>query len=166
LKLIIGSIVILSLVILFLFALFTADISVSRIVEINSSKASVEKKIRDLREWKNWNEFVMNPPQREITNSTNELGVDSNFIDMGGFHVSRLESTADTVFTIWRHGNDSFKGNFILKEAGSQTILEWTLHFHVKWYPWEKLASMFYDKQLGPEMEKSLLNLQKELNPN
>ena len=38
-----------------------------------------------------------------------------------------------------------------------QTIVEWTLHFHMQWYPWEKLASMFYDKQLGPLMEKSLI---------
>ena len=37
------------------------------------------------------------------------------------------------------------------------------LKFHVKWYPWEKLASMFYDKQLGPMMEKSLVNLRNEL---
>ena len=105
-KLIIGSILIFSLVILFLFALFPADISVSRIVEINSPKATVEKKISDLREWKTWNEFVMNPPHREINNTTNERGVDSNFIDLGGLHVNRLESTTDTVFTIWRHGND------------------------------------------------------------
>jgi hypothetical protein len=165
-KLIIGSIVVLSLVVLFLFALFPADISVTRIVQVSSPKATVEKKIRDLREWKSWNELVMNPPPREITNTTNERGVDSDFIDLGGLHINRLKSAADTVFTIWRHGNDSFAGNFNLTEAGNQTIVEWTLHFHVKWYPWEKLASMFYDKQLGPQMEKSLLNLQKELNPN
>jgi hypothetical protein len=55
-------------------------------------------------------------------------------------------------------------GNFILSSStGGQTVLQWTLHFHVKWYPWEKLASMFYDKQLGPLMEKSLGNLQKLL---
>jgi hypothetical protein len=39
--------------------------------------------------------------------------------------------------------------------------LVWTMHFHLNWYPWEKLAGMFYDKQLGPQMEQSLLNLQK-----
>ncbi len=44
-----------------------------------------------------------------------------------------------------------------------QTVLEWTLKFHIKWYPWEKLASMFYDKQLGPVMENSLLKLRNEL---
>jgi hypothetical protein len=131
---------------------------------LNGAKPVAEKKIRDLREWKNWNEFVMNPPQREITNTTNERGVDSNFIDLGGLHINMVESKTDTVFTVWSHGDKSFRGNFILSETNGQMILQWTFYFHVKWYPWEKLASMFYDKQLGPEMEKSLLNLQKELN--
>jgi hypothetical protein len=50
-------------------------------------------------------------------------------------------------------------------ESGGQVILQWSLKFHLRWYPWEKLAGMFYDKQLGPLMEKSLLNLRKSLEP-
>ena len=65
----------------------------------------------------------------------------------------------DTVFTIWSHGDESFAGNFILASSGMQTIVAWDLKFHVKWYPWAKLASMFYDKNLGPKMEKSLMTL-------
>jgi hypothetical protein len=42
-------------------------------------------------------------------------------------------------------------------------LLQFTLQFHLHWYPWEKLASMFYDKQLGPLLEQSLQNLRKEL---
>jgi len=38
-------------------------------------------------------------------------------------------------------------------------IVEWYFNFHFRWYPWEKLGSMYYDKQLGPLMEKSLINL-------
>jgi hypothetical protein len=67
------------------------------------------------------------------------------------------------VFTRWQHDGKSFKGNFILTDMNGRTVVEWTLYFHIKWYPWEKLASMFYDKQLGPVMEKSLINLRNEL---
>lgn len=36
--------------------------------------------------------------------------------------------------------------------------------FHIKWYyPWQKLGSIIYDKQLGPVMEKYLFDLKKGL---
>ena len=61
--------------------------------------------------------------------------------------------------TLWERGDRRFTGRFTLQEKNGQTVLVWTFDFNVRWYPWEKLASMFYNKQLGPAMEKSLLNL-------
>lgn len=39
------------------------------------------------------------------------------------------------------------------------TTLQLYYDFHLKWYPWEKLASIVYDKQLGPDMEKKLATI-------
>jgi hypothetical protein len=104
----------------------------------------------------------MYPPAKDIINSYSDR-IDSNFIQIGGMSVEILKSSPDTVLTRWRQGNKSFTGNYILNEINGQVILEWTLHFHINWYPWDKLASMFYEKKLGPLMEKSLINLRKEL---
>ena len=41
----------------------------------------------------------------------------------------------------------------MLTKINNQVVVEWTMHFHLHWYPWEKLAGMFYDKELGPQME-------------
>ena len=162
-KLVIASLVVFSIVILFLFALFPSDIAVSRVIQINRAPADVTRKIDDLRQWKSWNEFVIHPSPREINNTTNEHGADSTFIDIGGVHIQLIEVHADTVVTIWRHGEDSFSSIFQIIETNGRTILAWDLKFHIKWYPWDKLASMFYDKNMGPLMEKSLLNLKNEL---
>ncbi len=89
--------------------------------------------------------------------------IDSLHIQKGGFKISRIKSVTDTVITLWQQENRSFTGNYILTGTGGQVVVEWTLHFHIKWYPWEKLASMFYNKQLGPMMEQSLNNLRDEL---
>ena len=161
-KLIIASLIVFSLVILFLFALFPSDISVSRIVQIKSSKSRVSKKITDLREWKSWNEFLFNTSSQNNISKTQDT-IDSSHVKMVNVTVDLLKATPDTVITRWQHDGKSFIGNFIMTEMNNQVVLEWTLHFHLKWYPWEKLASMFYEKQLGPQMEKSLINLQKEL---
>jgi hypothetical protein len=165
LKLFIASILVFSLVILFLFALFPSDISVSRVIQINRPRVDVSKKINDLREWKNWNELLENPGMKDVINNPANL-TDSLYIVRNGISVRIEKSAPDTIMTRWEKGNKFFDGNFNLKESGGQTFVEWRLHFHIHWYPWEKLASMFYDKQLGPVMEKSLLNLRNELENN
>jgi Polyketide cyclase / dehydrase and lipid transport len=163
LRLVIGSLIIFSIVILFLFALFPSDISVSRLIRINHSSDQVIRKIANLQDWKNWNEFIYSTDAKGNTGLMKD-GSDSVSIHKTDFTVERIKSLQDTILTRWQHGNDSFTGNFVgTPQTSDQTILEWTLYFHVKWYPWDKLASMFYDKQLGPVMEKSLLNLQKEM---
>jgi hypothetical protein len=146
LKLIIASLIVFSIVILFLFALFPSDISVSRLVQIRASPQEVQKKISDLTDWRSWNDMMITRPD-----SNNNLSIEV------------LKVAADTVITKWTNGRKSFTGTYIMTEMNGQTVLEWTLKFHIKWYPWEKLASMFYDKQLGPVMENSLLKLRNEM---
>ena len=75
--------------------------------------------------------------------------------------VRLLRNNGDTIFTKWQNGPKLFFSDFVLTKIDNQVVVEWTMHFHLHWYPWEKLAGMFYDKGLGPQMEQSLLNLQK-----
>jgi len=88
---------------------------------------------------------------------------DSARIRMKGTTIELLRVVPDTVYTRWQNGDKSFTANYSLTEMKGSFVVEWTLRFHLGWYPWEKLAGMFYDKQLGPVMENSLLRLQKEL---
>lgn len=162
-KLFIGSLLVFSLVILFLFALFPSDITVSRIVQINRSPEEVLKQIDDLRQWKKWNAFVSQSAEVGTTKTSPYHGTDSATIDMGRVRIQLIKVHMDTVFTVWSRGDESFAGNFILIKSGLQTIVAWDLKFHIKWYPWAKLASMFYDKNLGPQMEQSLVSLKNEL---
>lgn len=162
-KLFIASLLVFSAIILFLFALFPSDISVSRVVQINRPPNKVMKKINDLREWKSWNEFVIHSSAGDMNITTPGRGTDSIHIDMGGVQIQLTGAYQDTIVTVWRRGDDSFVGVFKLMEMNKQTVLAWDLKFHIKWYPWDKLASMFYEKNLGPKMEKSLMNLKKEI---
>jgi hypothetical protein len=150
-------------IILFLFALFPSDISVSRIVQINRPASEVAAKIDDLREWRSWNEFVIHLSPGKINRTTQVSGADSVLEYIGDVRVQLMEVHKDSIVTLWLHGDDSFAGVFKLMETNGQTVLAWDLKFHIKWYPWSKLASMFYDKNFGPRMEKSLLNLKNEM---
>ena len=159
-KLIIASLIVFSLIILFLFALFPSDISVSRVIQIRSSPAKIQKEIADLRNWNDWNEMLPGPSEHGFNQSDK---TDSEYISRGAVTIEVLKVVQDTMITRWNEGRKTFTGNYILTEMNGEIVLEWKLHFHLKWYPWEKLASMFYDKQLGPVMENSLLKLRNKL---
>lgn len=160
-KLIIASLIVFSLVILFLFALFPSDISVTRVIAITSPKDSVLKKITDLENWKNWNSLLIFSKVRIKNGGSGEMS-ESEKLVTGGVSVVIKKVERDTLTTEWQHNNKKYSGVFVMTETGGQTIVEWTLHFHLRWYPWDKLSGMFYDKEIGPLMEKSLVNLQKE----
>ena len=161
-RLVIGSIVILSLIVLFLFALFPANVSVTRMVRINSPAKDILNKISDLRTWRTWNEFVTasgikNGPDT-IPDSTS-----AGYLRVNGSEISLSGVRNNYINTIWKRGNRMFTGQFIIDDSKGPPVLIWTMNFKIKWYPWEKLASMFYDRQLGPVMEKSLVQLRNEL---
>ena len=161
-RLVIGSIVILSLVVLFLFALFPSAVSVTRMVQINSPEDKILNKVSDLRTWKSWNEFV-NSPVAKNGLLTKPDSARADYLRVGGNEISLSGVDRDHVYTIWTRGNRMFTGQFIIDDKNGPPIVIWTLNFNIKWYPWEKLASMFYNKQLGPLMEKSLVQLRDEL---
>jgi hypothetical protein len=162
LRLAIGSIVILSLIVLFLFALFPSAISVTRMVQINSSEDKILTRILDLRTWKNWNEFVNSPDSKNSPDTKPDTAW-AGHLRVGGNEISLSVADRDHVNAVFIHGNQMFTGQFIIDAKNRPAIVIWTLNFKVRWYPWEKLASMFYDKQLGPLMEKSLVQLRDEL---
>ena len=88
-------------------------------------------------------------------------GMDSDELVTKNVTVRLLKNSGDTIFTKWQNGPKLFFSDFVLTKINNQVVVEWTMHFHLHWYPWEKLAGMFYDKGLGPQMEQSLLKLQK-----
>ncbi len=159
-KLILASVIILFGVVVFLFALFPSDMSVSRFIRINAPKDSVLKEVSDLRTWKKWNELIQSEVQGDSV-KISQGRTDSNRIDALNLKIYLIRKTADSVITEWEgSAGKSFLGKYIFSESGGQVVVEWTLEFHLHWYPWEKLASMFYDKELGPAMELSLVKLQ------
>ena len=119
-------------------------------------------KISDLRTWKTWNEFV-NYPVAKNTGGMKPDSASADYLRIGGNEISLSVPEGDRVNVLFTHGNQMFTGLFIIDAKNRPVIVIWTLNFNVKWYPWEKLASMFYDKQLGPLMEKSLVQLRDEV---
>ena len=159
LKLILISILVLFVVTTFVFALFPSDIRISRVLNIHSSKEKIAGVIVNLNTWTDWNEFF-NDSSSGKSFSTPDFGKGA-YIQSGSLRAAILNDSRDSIKTSWTPKNKQpFNGGFNIIQADRENmIVEWYFDFHFRWYPWEKLGSMYYDKQLGPLMEKSLINL-------
>jgi Polyketide cyclase / dehydrase and lipid transport len=159
-KLVLISAVVLFAATTFVFILFPSHIRISRVINMNSSREKIVAAICDFKTWEQWNRFIRDSGSGNISISSPSFGKNA-FLVSRQIRVAITECMPDTVTTYWQHGNGKkFEGVFhLLANQPGNTTVQWYFDFSFNWYPWEKLGSMFYDKQIGPVMEESLLNL-------
>jgi hypothetical protein len=147
------SVVILFALVTALGLLFPSQVLVSRAVDITAPKDSILLLIKDINGWKKWVEG-MNDPSVVISTPTKAL--------LGKTDVTITKVSDSSVTSVWvgRNGNQqSCNINLFGDSTRIQTVVQWEFQQQLKWYPWERFASMMNDKILGTMMEKNLNNL-------
>ncbi|MDB5193212.1 MAG: hypothetical protein JWQ96_2775 [Segetibacter sp.] len=131
--------------------LLPSTVIVSRAANFTGSKDSVYAKVADFSQWKNWIAGI-DTSGMEVTNN-------GTVLQFKGSKVTLVKRNNETIETVWQTGEGTpMKGefNFITQPNASHFTLQWAFTQKIKWYPWEKFASIVSDKALGPFMEKSL----------
>lgn len=149
-----------SLVILFMLAtamslLLPSTIIVSRAIDIQTPAPTLYNLVRDGNQWRHW---MDNYDSTNASVSSQRYGA----INMGSTHVVITKVSPKKISSTWQvNQGRKMMGDFniISTRDSSRTTLQWAFTQKVKWYPWEKFASILSDKALGPYMEKSLDNL-------
>jgi hypothetical protein len=148
LKLVLISAIAFSLLILAISLLIPSQIRISRAVDINSQKTRVLPYVQNLEKWPEWNLYAKE--------------------NAGKYEIRVLISTDSLIRAEWRAGHSHFQSGMALIETRPGTItVQWYFDFDIPWYPWEKIASIVYDRQMGPVMDESLAKLKQlvESNP-
>lgn len=151
------SAVVLFMVVTAISLLLPSSIIISRAVDIEADLSTVYPKVADLSNWKQWYAFSDTTHFSVSANTTGKgavLTIDKSMITLG-------EVTEKKVKAYWSiDANNQMPGefNFITSDAIGATHLtiQWQVIHKVKWYPWEKFASIVADKSIGSFMEKSL----------
>jgi hypothetical protein len=151
---------VISFVILFVLAtaislLLPSSITISRAIDIYSSKDTVYDQINNIEKWKSW---IANRDTLPV--SVNHTG--QKVFNLGTTKAWITSSTKKQILTKWQVGEGQIlpaEFNFVEQDGSTYITLQWKFVQKVKWYPWEKLASIVSDKILGQFMEASLDNL-------
>lgn len=156
-KLALISFVLLFLLMVVITAFIPSQVRISRAININGKTASIHPYIHDLQRWSSWNEFVSDSALKDPEFS-------EHMINDGGFRITRLTSSNNNILTQWDRNGKQVQAGFNLIDGGNDiAVVQFYFDIKLKWYPWEKISSIVFDKQLGPLMDKSLENLKIEI---
>lgn len=148
LKLAIISVVMIFLVFTGISLFIPSNVNISRAVNLAGRSENILMYIKDTSKWQQWypgyDTLKSNGTLVLVTASTGST-VTAEFSN---------DKAKKTITSVWQ----------TLDYSGSDSItLQWTMHFKLRWYPWEKLGSLLYEKSYGRNMETALNNLRQIL---
>ncbi|HEY4207065.1 MAG TPA: SRPBCC family protein [Puia sp.] len=158
------SLIVLFLVLTALSFLFPSRLRVSRAINVAAPREKIDAAIGDLRQWEHWNRFIKATPLTKQAFSTPSSGVGS-FLHSDQLSLTVTAADPDSVALDWRLSSGKhFEGGYnIVQNGGDSIVIQSWFDFHFRWYPWEKLGILVYDKNFGPIMEGSLSDLKQYL---
>ena len=154
---------------IFLFLLVTtislfipSHVRISRATDINSTKQEVMSFIADPLKWKEWYPgadsldilFIEGKPKGILLDSTG----------LTGLSIFNINDSVVTVGEIGKIATQRMKMGWKVLSGGNENnvVAQWYMDFKLRWYPWEKFKSLFFENIYGAHLEQGLANL-KEL---
>ena len=143
---------ILSFIILFFVAtaislMIPSHIRISKAANFHVSKRSyLLAAVGNQENWQQWHPAYINDSLKRMKSITvrNQLISDSEVV------VQMQQGNKPAVINGWKI--HSFPNSDSL-------TLQWYMDFRLKWYPWQKFGSLFYENTYGRMMEEGLSNL-------
>ena len=127
-----------------------------------ATPTEIWQQVDDMHTWKNWNPFFLGVSADKIiyADSVNgkpaSMKVSGTFIQWKGVQpgerIAEMQSGHRAILNGWK---------CISHVQSDSTTVQWYMDFHLRWYPWEKFASLLFEQSYGPKMEQGLGNLKK-----
>ena len=129
--------------------LLPSHIRISRAIDIRAGRPEVRAWLSDTEKCKSWNVYLQDSAASRL-------------------QVRVTAVTDSLVLSHWEAGGKQFQSGMALyTPMEGMVTVQWYFDFRIRWYPWEKLGSIVYDRQLGDPMQESLGKLKAlvETNP-
>ena len=161
-KLAILSFIFLFLLVTIISLFIPSHVRISKATEINNTKESVMGFVANPLKWREW---------YPGTDSLSILYIEGKpkgiLLDSGGMVGIAIIAANDSMVTASNVGSQvkqpmEMSWKLLPGNSANHVILQWYVDFTLKWYPWEKFKSPFFENMHGVQMEQGLANL-KEL---
>lgn len=164
-KLSIISIVILFSLVTAMSLFIPSKIRISKAVDIISSKENVMLQIANPIFWKYWFPGADSLELLYIEGEAKGIVVDS-YAHRSIFIREKNDSSVIAVYQ-GVGGKEILNGwRIITGNSMDFVTVQWWMDFKLRWYPWEKFSSLFFENIYGVQMEKGLDNLKRLVETN
>lgn len=155
-KLAILSFIFIFLLITIISLFIPGSIRISKATNIAADDKVVYTYIDDLPDWKQWHPVLKNVAGNEFV----VLGDSS--IRVQGTTITVVERRNEELITemVTDNGRPVISALKVIRhQQGDSSTLQWYMDFNLRWYPWEKFKSLFFENIYGFQMEQGLENL-------
>lgn len=144
------SIIVLFLIITGVTSLIPSKIRISKAINLPNKPGAVLAILKDDARWIEWHPAFINDSIRKAA------GLKVEF---------QAESDSVVEANVFQNGRPIHNGWQVYRSAAADSLtLQWFMDFALKWYPWEKFGSLFYENTYGVMMQQGLENLKTRIN--
>lgn len=163
-KLALISFLSLALLITVISLLIPSKVHVSKAVNVKAPKDSVLAQLQDAANWRNWY------PGLDTAKPLLENGVVKGaYFNTDTTHpvclkIGTLNPNGVTALFTGRNMRQVENRWTVIEHPGSDSLtIQWYMDFNLRWYPWEKFASLLFESSYGIKMEQGLGTLRDRL---
>jgi hypothetical protein len=157
LKLILTSILVLSIIITIISLFIPSHVRISKAIQINSSEELVMEQLGDPGKWRNWY------PGADSSKLYIEDGVTRGIIlnEKKQRYLMITGERKDEVTAMYVLPKKKISTGWLVAPAidSNSVTVQWYIDFHLRWYPWEKFTSFMFEKVYDPQLKQGLDNL-------
>ena len=155
-KLAILSFIFIFLLITLISLFIPATIRISKATNIAADDKTVYTYFDDLPDWKQWHPALKTVPGNEF------VTLPDSSIKVQGTTIRVVERKTEEMITemVTDNGRPIISVLKVIRhQGGDSSTLQWFMDFKLRWYPWEKFKSLFFENIYGFQMEQGLENL-------
>lgn len=140
-----------------------SEVRISRATNVLATTEEIWKEVDDMRGWNEWNPFFSDVAKDSILYPDSANGK-ATAMEVSGTIVKWKAVKPDERIATMQKGKQEplINGWKVITHSGTDsTTLQWYMDFHLHWYPWEKFASLMFERSYGIRIEQGLNNLKK-----
>jgi len=144
-----------------------SHITLSRTINIKAPADSIAAMLKNPSNWRYWYPGMdPNQPYYEVGNGVKGVIIDkySDIKNPVYLRLEKVEGNLITALFVGRKMKPIVNTWRVIEHTPTDSLaLQWAMDIDLRWYPWEKFASLALEKTYGPKMEQGLVALRKRV---
>jgi carbon monoxide dehydrogenase subunit G len=142
-----------------------SHIRLSKAINVKAPKDSVMQLLKDPGNWRYWYPGLDSAKPMYVQGVLQGMII-NNSDTSHPVYIAKVKEDAQEVTAHFSGNNMNPVVNVwktIEHPSSDSLTLQWYMDFDLRWYPWEKFASIALEKSYAPKMEQGLTNLKKRV---